>query len=166
MEILKQLGLGWQDILFHAINLIILVVALYFILYKPVKKMVANHKAKLDDVFKENQKLNAEAHEIKHKNDQILAQVKQEAAKVTEDAIIKAEERSVQVIADAKQKANNILETAKKEAIAEKQRLKTDFRESTSKLAIDIAEKLLEREVTEKDNALIIDKCLSDWDKK
>ena len=39
-EILEKLGLGGWEILFHAVNLAILIVALYFLLYKPVKKLL------------------------------------------------------------------------------------------------------------------------------
>ena len=51
MEIFENLGLSLTSIVFHTINLVILIVALHFLLYKPVKKMIANHKAKLNDIF-------------------------------------------------------------------------------------------------------------------
>ena len=42
--------------------------------------------------------------------------------------------------------------------------MKNDYRETVGRLAVDIAEKVLEREIDKKDNAKIIDKCLDEWE--
>ena len=42
----------------------------------------------------------------------------------------------------------------------EKERLKSDFKDAVGKLGVEIAEKVLEREISERDNNDIIDKSL------
>lgn len=166
MGIFESLGLGLTDILFHLANLIILVVGLYFLLFRPVKKLVANHKQKLDDVFKENQKLSSEANQMKEEYDKMFSDLKVETARVTKDATVKAEEKSLAIIETAKKQANHIVENAKKEAVAEKVRSMSEYKDTLGQMAISIAEKVLEREISDKDNQKIIDECLSEWDKQ
>lgn len=165
MGIIEKLGLSLYSVLFHAINLIILVVAFYFLLYKPIKKMIAAHKAKLDDVYAENQKLNAEASESKKKNDRMIAEMKQEMTAASAEAAERAQHKAERILDEAKLKADQIVQTAKKDAAAEKQRLRTEFRENVTHLAIDIAEKVLDREVSEQDNRDLIQKGLDEWEK-
>lgn len=164
MKIFEQLGLGWWEILFHAVNLIILITALYFLLYKPVKRMIANHRAKLNAVIEENSKLNAEANEIKHQYDKMVADVKDEAAKVVAEATEKTKKKSEETLAQARAQAKTIVENAKREAAAETQRMKLDYQEKVSDIAIAMAEKVLAREVSKEDNKKIIDECLKEWE--
>lgn len=45
MDILEKLGLSWMSVLFHVLNLLILIAALYYLLYKPVRKMIGRSSA-------------------------------------------------------------------------------------------------------------------------
>ena len=163
-SIFERLGISWTSILFHLVNVVILIVALYFLLYKPVKKIIYNHRQKLKDVFDENKKLEEDALEMKQKYEGMIEDVKQEAMRVSAEAAEKAQRKSDEIINHAKEQADNILENAKKDVAASKLRLKNEFRDSVSKMAVDIAEKVLEREVSEEDNKDIIDACLKEWD--
>lgn len=163
-SIFERLGISWTSMLFHLVNIVILVVALYFLLYKPVKKIIYNHRQKLKDIFEENKKLNEDALEMQHKYEGLMEDAKQEAMRVSAAAAEKAQEKSDEIIRHAQAQAENIISGAKKDAEASKIRLKNEFRDSVSKAAVDIAGKVLEREVSEKDNKDIIDACLKEWD--
>ena len=164
MEIFEKLGLGWFEILFHVVNLVILVVALYFLLYKPIKQLIANHRAKLAAVVEENARLNEEANESKHRYEQMLAEVKEEAAQVIADATEKTQKKSEETLAAAREQAKAIVETAKREAEAETRRIEQANRDKVADMAIMMAEKILAREVGKEDNKKIIDECLKEWE--
>ena len=85
-NVFESLGLGWWEILFHTVNLLVLIIALRFLLYKPIKKLIANHKKKMDDVFEENKKLEKEAVEAKEKYDKMIIEAKEEVAKASVEA--------------------------------------------------------------------------------
>ena len=163
-SIFDNLGISWTSMLFHLVNLVILIVALFFLLYKPVKKIVQNQREKAKEVFEENKRLNEEALEMQHKYEGLIEESKQEAMRVSAEAAQKAQEKSDEIIRHAQEQADNIVESAKKDVEASKIRLQNEFRESVSKMAVDIAEKVLEREVSEKDNKAIIDACLKEWE--
>lgn len=160
-EIFKKLGLSGWEILFHAVNLVILVVALYFLLYRPVKKIVSNHRKKLDDIYKENARMRKETETMQTEYDAVRQKALEEAAAVNERAM----QRSKEIIEEAQIKADAILDSAQKEAIAEKHRVQHELHDSVGHIAVEIAEKILEREVSEADNRRIIEESLSEWEK-
>lgn len=164
MDILEKLGLSWMSVLFHVLNLLILIAALYYLLYKPVRKMIADHRQKLDSVFEENRRLNAEAAEMKHEYETKTAAMRDELGKVAEEAAKSAQAKADETLSAARAQARTIVENARKEAVAENQRMKNEYQEKVSALAIAMAERVLEREVSEDDNRKIIDECLKEWE--
>lgn len=161
-QILEKLGLGGWEILFHVINLAILIVALYFLLYRPmIKKVIANRRKKLSEVYDENNRLREQSEELKQQYGEMKQQALKESAEMSE----RAAARSAEIIEEANRKADAIMENARKEAMAEKQRIRNDLHDSVGHIAVEIAEKILEREVSEEDNKRIIDESLSEWEK-
>ncbi len=164
-EIFGKLGITLQGMLFHIIALAVLVAVMVFLLYKPMKKIISDHNKHLNDVFSENDKLNAEALDMKNKYEGMVADVKQEAVRVSAEAAEKAQVRADEIVSQAEKSAQNILLSAKEESKASKERLSNEFKTAVSKMAVDIAGKVLEREISEKDNKDIIDACLTEWEK-
>lgn len=160
-KIFTELGLGGWEILFHVINLAILVVALYFLVYGPVKRIVAAHKKKLDDIAQENRRMHEENEALKCEYDEMKQKAVEESAAIGS----KAMERSKEIVEEAHRKADAIVENAQKEALVERQRIQHELHDSVGHIAVEIAEKILKREVSEEDNKRIIDEGLSEWEK-
>lgn len=160
-KIFENLGIDGFEILFHAINLIILIVAMYLLLFKPVKKIIASRRQKLDDIRKENERMREETESMKSGYEEIKQKALEESAVISERAVARGNE----IVEEAQKEAAAILENAQKEAVAEKQRVQHELYDSVGHIAVEIAEKILEREVSEEDNKRIIDESLSEWDK-
>lgn len=160
----EKLGIDVGSIIFYAISLVVLVVALYLLLYKPVTKMIQAHRAKLDEVFEENKRLNEEAEKIKEQNEKEMERVRIESMRIAEEAATKASAVSDELLAEAEKKAKAILETARNDAQVERKRLETEFRDTVGQLAVEISEKILQREVLHTDNEKLIDESLSEWE--
>ena len=77
-------GLGdlvqWESVVMHLIALIILTVGLYFLLFKPVKRMVKERQDKIRKIEKENTDLNEEVRQMKSSTEAVLPAAKKEAA--------------------------------------------------------------------------------------
>ena len=160
-KILEKLGLGGWEILFHAVNLILLVVALYFLLYKPVKNIIAGHRKKLNDLYEENRRMQEEKEALEDEFEEMKQRAVEESAQIGERAL----KRSQEIVEDAQKKADSIIESAQKEAIAERQRMQYELHDTVGHIAVEIAEKILAREVKEEDNRRIIDESLAEWEK-
>ena len=159
-EILEKLGLGGWSVLFHAVNLALLIVALYFLLYKPVKKIVENSRKNLEEMKRENIRLREETEAFKEQCDGMKQKALEESAAISG----RAAERGAEIIEEAQNKADAILENARKEALTERNRMQHELHDSVGHIAVEIAEKILEREVSEEDNRKLIDESLSEWE--
>ncbi|HHW89368.1 MAG TPA: F0F1 ATP synthase subunit B [Clostridiales bacterium] len=162
--IIESLGLSWQEMLFYAINLVILIVAIRFLVYKPVKKIVDNRKEQLELLFVENERLNKEALELKKNHEKALRQTRQEVAKMTEEITKNAKLKSQEIIEQAQKKAQEIIQKAKKEMDEEKARALNACKQQVPIISMDIARQIVQRELNEQDHQKLIEDALSEWE--
>lgn len=162
--LLENLGLSWQSMLFYAINLVLLILAIRFLVYKPVKKIIDKRKEHLEYLFVENERLNKEALELKKNHEKELQQTRQEVAKMTEEMTKNAQLKSQQIIEEAQRKAQEIIEKARKDIEEEKARAISACKEQVPVMAMDIARKIVQREINEQDNKKLIEEALKQWE--
>jgi len=108
-------------------------------------------------------KLKEEAEQTKVEYEKLLEDTKAEAARVAQESETTAKAKSANIIEDARLKSEVLLANAHKECMVEKTRVMNDFKEKAVELVIDISSKVIEREVSEKDNKKYIDECLAKW---
>lgn len=154
------------EIVIHVINLIILIVFLKILVYKPMLSFVENRRKNIQSQLDEGNRLTAEAEEIKGQSQQIIATARQNAEYIALEATKEAESKSKLILAEAKDKSTALIERTKKDMEGEKKRVELEVKNEIVDLAVNIASKILEREVNEKDNDSIINECLSDWGKR
>ena len=162
--IIESLGLGWQEMLFYAINLVILIVVVRLLVYKPIKNIVDKRKEHLEFLFTENERLNKEALDLKKNHEKALQDTRLEVARMTEEVTKNAENKSKEIIIEAQKKANEIIAKATKEMDEEKARTINTCKQQIPTISMDIARQIIERELTEKDNQKLIDEALRDWE--
>ncbi len=147
-------------ILLHVINAVILLVAMYFLLYKPVRKFTTARAQGIEDQLKSAQdtqnkaqdQLEASRQKLKDADREAMSAVSQGTSKAQEQAqdILKsAREQAAQIVAQARQEANALLFSAH-EAMADE----------ASVLAVEIAAQVLSREVKAEDHQQLIDEFL------
>lgn len=163
-NILQVFGIDWRSMLFYLGNLILLILALVFLLYKPIKKMIKKKREEIDSTFAENEKLKSESETLHAEYDRKVAELKNESDRVAAEVAQTAESRAEAIVAEAQEQARAIVDAAKKDAQYQKEQLKNEYRDSVNRLAVQIAQKLLERELSDTDNDSLIEQVLSDWE--
>ncbi|NLC16619.1 MAG: F0F1 ATP synthase subunit B [Clostridiales bacterium] len=162
--IIESLGLSWQEMLFYAINLAILIAVIRFFVYKPVKKIIDNRKEQLEFLFVENERLNKEALELKKNHEKALQQTRQEVVKMTEEITKDAKLKSQEIIEQAQKKAQEIIQKAKKEIEEEKARAINACKQQVPIVSVEIARQIIQRELNEQDHKKLIEDALSEWE--
>ena len=162
--IFDNLGLDWRSMLFYIGNFVILFGILVAVLYKPVKRMLIKKRQDLKDTYEENEKLKAESDRLKAEYDKKVDDLKLESARVAAEVAKVAEERAEVIVKDAEEQSKAIIDAAKNDAMYQKEQLKNEYRDSVNKLGVQIAQKLLEREISDADNSALIEQVLSDWE--
>lgn len=163
-DILEVFGLDWKSMLFYVGNFLILLAVMIGLLYKPVKKMLKAKRESLDEVYEQNEKLKAESEKNAAEYEQKAEELKLEAARAAATAAEAAQQKADVILAEAQEQAKAIVDAAKKESATQMEQLKGEYRDSVNNLAVQVAQKLLEREITESDNDALIEQVLSDWE--
>lgn len=101
-SILDTFGISVTSILLHLLNLVVLTVGLYFLLFKPVKRMVRERQEKVKKIEQENSELNAEVKKLKDNTEEVLTEAKKEAADIHEKAVRVANQKADDIIGEAK----------------------------------------------------------------
>jgi F-type H+-transporting ATPase subunit b len=93
----------------------------------------------------------------------LMGKANNEIARINEEAAVTAEMQAKGIIAEAKQNAKAIVEKANGDIIIEKAKMKAEFKNEVAEIAVDIAGKILMREVGNKDTERVIDDSLHEW---
>ena len=99
------LNIDWRQILLHLLNLVILFLILYFLLYNPVKKFMEKRKKYYEEQDERSKATLAAAEKKKETYDELLSKVDEETA-----------EKKRLIIADARAESERILKSAEEDA--------------------------------------------------
>jgi F-type H+-transporting ATPase subunit b len=116
--------------------------------WKPILKMIKDREKSIEDALQSAENAKAEMNNLKAENEKIL-----QAARNERDTMIKeARELREQMIADAKGKAkaegDKLLAQARESIQNEKMAAITELKNQVAQLSIDIAEKIIARELS------------------
>ena len=137
----------WTTIIFT-----LLLMVLKKFAWKPILNAVDERNKSIEEALKSADKAKEEMALLNADNEKILNE-----ARLQRDALLKeAREIKEGIIKDAKEKANKeadkILTSANEQIANEKMKAITELKNSVAVLSIDIAEKVLKRELKEKTN--------------
>ncbi|MDD3213868.1 MAG: F0F1 ATP synthase subunit B [Eubacteriales bacterium] len=148
------------SILLHVVNAAILIGALYWLLYKPVRKFMnkrATGIAKdLQDVADAQEKLRDEQ---KSAHEEIEA-VRKDAASKAAKSVAQAQEQAQHILEDAHKDAELTLKQARMEAEYMRRNARDKMRDEVADLSVQLAGKILQREVNQADHAKLVEDFL------
>tara|TARA_B100001173_G_scaffold199751_1_gene172191 strand:- start:73 stop:564 length:492 start_codon:yes stop_codon:yes gene_type:complete len=146
MELVKPaIGLiFWTTIVF---TLLVLLLKKYA--WKPILSAVDTRNQSIKDSLAQAEKARSEMFELTANNEKIIAQ-----AKVDRDIILKeARDMKNEIILEAKDKANKeaekLVSTAKEQILNEKMKAITELKNHVADLSIEMAEKILNSELSD-----------------
>ncbi len=145
------------DFIEHTLNVLILFLLLRVFLYNPVRKFMAAREEKFALERAQIDVSRTEADSLKMQYELSIKNAKLEAERLTEAKLRSAEHEAEDLRKKAKQDAQVLLTDAMAQAVTERDGLMTELKSQTAELAVDIAEKILEREVKPEDHQRVID---------
>mgnify|MGYP005956035087 CR=1 FL=1 len=155
----------WESIVMHLIALIILTVGLYFLLFKPVKRMIKERQDKIRKIEKENADLNEEVKKMKESSEIVLADARKEAAVIHENAIKVANQKADEIVQGARRQAKGMIDRTEQELEEERRKLGSDIEKQIAEVSVAVAQKVIARDITPEDNKKLIEESLSEWSK-
>lgn len=159
------MNLNPSDIALHLVNIVVLYALLRLLIYKPVRKFMDARAAKVRAQLDEAENISAKAREDQAEYAKRLAAVDEEAHDKLIASNRAAGEAAEAIAAEARAEAQKILAKAQAEADQQRRDIQRQVRPQITGMAVEIAEKLLGREVSAEDNRAIIDSFFESLEK-
>ncbi len=142
-EIFKIFGVEWKMLFVNIFNFTVLLLALTYLLYKPVIKMLDERRAKIRKGVKDAEKAERRLLEIENEEKEIISKAQKEA----QDSITKAKDLAhaerEKIIQEAQAKAIATVAMAKRQAEEAKVEIMQKAKEEVAKEAVMAAKKIL-----------------------
>ena len=150
---------GWT-FLAQICNLMIQLVIFKKLLLNPVKKVIAERKAKADSQIADAEKLRTEAEAMKAEYEQNLQNARTEANQIVAAAQKTATARSEELLGEARAQAAALKQKAEADIAQERKKAVNEVKDEIGGMAMEIASKVVEREISEADHKDLIDEFI------
>jgi F-type H+-transporting ATPase subunit b len=136
--------IDWKIIIAQSINFVIVLAVLYFLLIKPLKKLMSERSGTIEGGLNDA-KANAELlANTKKEYDQVLANAKAEANTIFQEGKRDAEAKKAEMMEKAKKEVDNMVLSGKKVLESEKAKIIEEAKQEIVSLVVMATEKLLE----------------------
>lgn len=143
-------------IVFTLINTLIIFILFKVFLFKPVGKILDKRNEMAAAEIAEAKRAKESAAKTEQEYIEKLAKAKEEAADIMKQATLRAQKREEEIVNEANQKAAEIKARAEENIKRDKQRAVNDIKDEISDIVIMAASKVVEKEISTKDNEAII----------
>ena len=156
--------------IFQICNLLILTAGVKHFLFKPVQQILAKRKEEIEASYTEAEKAEGDAQAMKEEYETRLASAKEEAAEIVKSAIFDAGATTQEVtttvtgeelVSAARAEAAALKSKADAEIESERRKAAGELKNDISELALDIAGRVVEKEIDPETHKELIDDFIS-----
>lgn len=141
-EFISTFHIDWKLMLAQVVNFGLVILALYFLAAKPLRKLIDDRTKEITDGL-ENAKSNAEIlKNTKKEYEEIISKARGEANSIFEAGKKEAEEKKTTMLEKAKAEVDAMIETGKKSLLSEKAKMVDDAKKEIVALVISATEKV------------------------
>ena len=137
---------------------------LFFLLtkfaWKPLLKALAEREEKIRSSLEKADEAQQKLERLGAEGEEIIGKARAEAQSIVSDGKKASEKVRGEIETKAKEKANTIVTQAEKQITAEKEKAISDIRSEVAALSIRIAEKIIRKNLSQKDNMALINESL------
>lgn len=141
-------------------NLFIQVLVIKKFLFKPIREMLDKRRAKADAQISEAAKANEEAQALKTEYEQNMQEARNKASEIISTAQKAAAKQSEDMLKEASDQVIRMKAKAESDIELEKRRAVNEIKDEIGGMAMEIAGKVIEREVNATDHAKLIDEFI------
>lgn len=150
------------SVIFAIVNFLILLTAMYFLMYKPLNKTMKLRRENIQKNIETAEALKADAEAMKAEINAELAKSREAAQEIISRAEKTGEVQKNEIIAEAKAEAQKLIEKAHREVIDEKEKAVAELRSEAASLAMLAATKLINHSLTDADHKALVDKYIEE----
>ena len=156
------LGVNPWTALFTLLNFLLVLYVGKRFLYGPVMKMIQDRQNEIDDMYAKADAAKTDAAKLRDTYQQQLSQAQSESDRIVKEATLRAQNREEEILRKAAADADAIRDKAIADIAQEKKKAVNDAKNEISGLAMAIAGKVVERELTHADQSALIDRFIQE----
>ena len=138
------LNIDWQQILLHALNLVLLTGGLYILVFKPVKHFMDQRTQAYQDMQKDAAEKQAQAEQMRSDYELRLQQADSEIQQRRQSALDQAEQEASALLDSARSQASKLLSEARENAAREEQQIVKSAQDEITRLSVEATHKLMD----------------------
>lgn len=161
MEFKPVVTVTWE-LAIQITNTIVLFWILRKILFKPVLSIIDARESAIKSDIATGEQAKSEGLALKAEYEQKLAAVKNEGQEIIKQATLRAEQKSEEIISSAKEEAISLKERANKDIAQEKQKVMNELKNDISSIAILAASKVIEKDIDQAKHEEMINKFIEE----
>ena len=142
-------------------NLFIQILLIKKFLFNPIREILAKRKAAADAEIQDATRAKEEAESIKAEYEQNMKEARDKASEILSSAQKNAQNQSDEIIREANEAAIAIKAKAEKDIALEKRKAVNEIKDEIGDMAMEIAGKVIEREISASDHEKLIDEFIS-----
>lgn len=151
-----------HDSIFLAINVFILFTLMSYLLFNPVRDMLAKRRERIQTDIETAAQNKDDAIALKAEYEAKLKEIDKEAEMILSEARKKALKREEEIVNEAKAEANRILERAHNEVLLEQKRVVDDMKKEMIRIASVMAGKVVAQSMDAEIQDTLIDETLKE----
>lgn len=159
-QYLSFVTLDTWTFIFTWVNLLILFFLVKKLFMKPIQKMLEARNAEIEADYSKAKTAQLEADKMRSEYEEKLSTAHISAEKIVADATLSASLRGDAIVKEAEEKAAGMIERAQKNIDAQRDAAYADIKNEVGTMAVDIARKIIEKDIDKKDHEELIDKAL------
>ena len=160
MQVQELVTLVPWTLIAQILNLFLQAFLIKKFLFKPIREILEKRKAMADAQITEAEKAKADALTMKEEYEQNMAAAREKANDILVNAQKTAAAQSEEILAEASQQAKALRTKAENDIAQERKKAVNDIKNEIGSMAMDIAGKVIEREISEDDHRKLIDEYI------
>ena len=144
------------DMLFVMISFLILMYLIKLVAWKPITKMMQNRSDKIANDIDSAKNSRDKAAELAQKRQAELDKTREDASAIMNTAKQNGQKQREQIVEDARNEASNLKSSAEKDIEQQRQEALANSRKYVASLSIEIASKIISKELNEDDQKELV----------
>ena len=153
-------GVNPWTALFTFCNMLITFAVLKHFLFKPVKQMIDDRQQEIDTMYADAAAAQQKAAALEAEYQAHLQSIKQEQENLLREAAVRAQKREEEIVNAARAEAQALRTAAEADVAQERKKAVNDLKNEIGGIAVEIASKVVEREINKADHQALIDEFI------
>ncbi|MCX6807020.1 MAG: F0F1 ATP synthase subunit B [Candidatus Berkelbacteria bacterium] len=166
MELLSSFGINGKLLLAQVVNFFILLLVLYFFVYKPIISILDKRNKTIKESQDEAERIKQESAELEIKKKEILAKAREEAMKIIQEARKEGENAKGDAVKKAQEGAQKIVSDAKVTIKAEQEAAFMELKKEVADMVIAVSSKVIAKNIDSDSESKLIDNVVKEMENK